>query len=247
MQRRHTPPAEAADRRFIAYFRVSTEDQGRSGLGLEAQQEAVSRYIAAAGGRVVAEHHEIESGRMNSRPELAKALATCRAYRATLIVAKLDRLARNTLFLLTVVEGSGEQGVVFCDLPAIPPGPVGKFFITQLAAVAELEAGLISQRTKAALQAAKARGVKLGNPRPRGPTPGMAQAAAIARTRAARKLASEIMPAIERLRDAGATSLQALATELTRLEMPTPSGRGTWHPATVSRVIAAARPPVQAS
>ena len=88
----------------------------------------------------------------------------CRLHNATLVIAKLDRLSRNTQFLLNLVEGTGDAGVVFCDLPTIPTGPMGKFFITQMVAVAELEAGLISQRTKAALAAAKARGKKLGNP-----------------------------------------------------------------------------------
>ena len=151
--------------RFVAYYRVSTERQGRSGLGLDAQRDAVSRHVAGAGGRVVAAFEEVESGRKDDRPQLAAALAACRAHRATLLIAKLDRLARNARFLLGVVEGSGEGGVVFCDLPQVPPGPVGKFLVTQMAAVAELEAGLISQRTRAALAAAKARGVRLGNPR----------------------------------------------------------------------------------
>ena len=92
------------------------------------------------------------------------ALAACRTHRSVLIIAKLDRLARNARFLLTIIEGAGDEGVVFCDLPHVPAGPVGKFMLTQLAAVAELEAGLISQRTKDALRAAKAKGTKLGNP-----------------------------------------------------------------------------------
>ena len=96
----------------------------------------------------------MESGKRSDRPQLAAALAACRARRATLVIAKIDRLARNARFLLSVVEGSGDAGVVFCDLPALPPGPVGKFMLTQMAAVAELEAGLTSQRTTAALAVA---------------------------------------------------------------------------------------------
>jgi len=136
---------------FVAYIRVSTERQGRSGLGLDAQREAVARYIAQAGGQMVEEFQEVESGKRCDRPQLAAALAACRARRATLIIAKLDRLARNARFLLSVVEGTGDAGVVFCDLPTLPADPVGKFMLTQMAEVAELEAGLISQRTKAAL------------------------------------------------------------------------------------------------
>src|SRR3954454_11021819 len=157
-------PSPAATTRFVAYFRVSTERQGRSGLGLDAQRTAVARHVTAAAGQVVAEVQEVESGKRNERPQLAAALAACRARRATLLIAKLDRLARNARFLLGVVEGSGEGGVIFCDLPQVPPGPVGKFLLTQMAAVAELEAGLISQRTKDALAAAKIRRAKEGKP-----------------------------------------------------------------------------------
>jgi DNA invertase Pin-like site-specific DNA recombinase len=133
-----TPPRP----RFVSYLRVSTESQGRSGLGLEAQRQAVAAHVSQAGGEVVAEFREVESGKRADRPQLAAALASCRTRRAVLVIAKLDRLARNARFLLSVVEGSGEAGVVFCDLPTVPAGPVGKFLVTQMAAVAELEAGL---------------------------------------------------------------------------------------------------------
>ena len=233
----------ARPRAFVAYFRVSTERQGRSGLGIEAQQTAVAGYIAqtSAGARLVATFTEQESGKRIDRPELAKALAMCRAHRAALIVAKLDRLARNAHFLLSIVEGSGEAGVVFCDLPTVPAGPLGKFFVSLLASVAELEAGLISQRTKAALAEAKKRGVKLGNPRPRGPTPGMEKAAAEARIEKARKRAVDVLPIIDQIRGEGAETLTAIAAELARMGVPTPSGQGQWHAATVARIIAAGR------
>lgn len=104
---------------LVAYYRVSTDRQGRSGLGLEAQREAVARYVASSGGKIIAEFEEIESGKRAARPQLAAALGACRARRAVLIVAKLDRLARNTRFLLSVAEGTGAGGVVFCDLPQI--------------------------------------------------------------------------------------------------------------------------------
>jgi len=130
---------------FIAYYRVSTQAQGRSGLGLEAQREAVARHAATLGGQVVQEFTEVESGKRNDRPQLAAALAACRAQGAVLCIAKLDRLARNARFLLSVVEGAGEAGVAFCDLPQLPPGPAGRFMLTMFAAVAELEAGMISQ------------------------------------------------------------------------------------------------------
>jgi DNA invertase Pin-like site-specific DNA recombinase len=132
----------------------------------------VAAYLRTRPGAVlVDEHVEVESGKRRDCPELAKALAACRGHRAALVVAKLDRLARDAGFLLTVLDGApAECGVVFCDLPTVPAGPVGRFLVSQMAAVAELEAGLIGQRTKAALAAAKARGVVLGGWRG-GPAP----------------------------------------------------------------------------
>ena len=232
--------------RFVAYFRVSTERQGRSGLGLDAQREAVARHVASSGGEVVAAFEEVESGKRNDRPALAAALAACRARRATLLIAKLDRLARNARFLLGVVEGSGEGGVVFCDLPTVPPGPVGKFLVTQMAAVAELEAGLISQRTRAALAAAKARGVALGNPRLRAGTPEHARAAAAAKSEAARARAADVLPYVEAARRAGAGTLRELAGALTARGVPTPAGRHTWRPEQVRRALGRRAPPTEA-
>ena len=226
--------------RFVAYFRVSTERQGRSGLGLDAQREAVARHVATAGGEVVAEFEEVESGKRSDRPQLAAALAACRARRATLLIAKLDRLARNARFLLGVVEGSGEGGVVFCDLPTVPPGPVGKFLVTQMAAVAELEAGLISQRTRAALAAARARGVVLGNPRLRAGTAEMARAAAAAKVEASRARAADVLPYVEAARRAGARTLRELAAALSARGVPTPAGKREWRPEQVRRALAAA-------
>lgn len=126
----------------------------------------MTRHVASVGGRIAGEFTEVESGKRDDRPQLAAALASCRAQGAVLLVAKLDRLARNARFLLSVVEVAGEAGVALCDLPQLPPGPAGRFMLTMFAAVAELEAGMISQRTRVALEAAKARGVHI----PRGGT-----------------------------------------------------------------------------
>jgi DNA invertase Pin-like site-specific DNA recombinase len=169
-------PAVAA---FIAYYRVSTERQGRSGLGLEAQQAAVAKYLTGIpDASLAASYTDIESGKRSDRPELVRAMELCRATGATLIVAKLDRLSRDVDFLRQCVRQIDGAGIVFCDLPDLPPGAAGKLVLTVMASIAEFEAGRISERTKAALAAAKARGVKLGNPKLR---PGDAEATRIAR------------------------------------------------------------------
>jgi DNA invertase Pin-like site-specific DNA recombinase len=140
---------------FVTYYRVSTDRQGRSGLGLEAQREAVARYLASVGGNLVAEHTEIETGKRNDRPELAKALAVCRKRRTKLVIAKLDRLSRNVAFIAALMDSNVE--FVACDNPH-----AARLTLHILAAVAEHEREMISIRTKAALAAAKARGKALG-------------------------------------------------------------------------------------
>src|SRR3984893_9704702 len=151
-----------AEGKFISYLRVSTDKQGRSGLGIEAQREAVTSYLNGGRWTLVAEYVETESGKRADRPKLAAALSHAKAVGAKLVFAKLDRLTRNVDLLRSLV--SSDVDLVFCDLPSVPAGAMGRFLLTQMASVAELEAGLIGERTKAALAAAKARGVKLGNP-----------------------------------------------------------------------------------
>lgn len=146
-------------KRYISYLRVSTVRQGQSGLGLEAQRDAVRPFLEDCGGVLLNEYIEVESGKKIHRPQLDEALRECRVHNAILVVAKVDRLTRSVSFLHRLLDSGVE--VSFCDLPQIS-GPTGKFMLNQMAAVAELEAGLISQRTKAALAAAKKRGVKLG-------------------------------------------------------------------------------------
>lgn len=226
---------------LIAYYRVSTERQGRSGLGLDAQREAVSRYCDSKGLKTASEFIEIESGRNDMRPELAKALAHCRATGATLIVAKLDRLARSARFLLSVLEGSGEGGVVFCDLPEIPAGPVGKFMVTQLAAVAELEAGMISQRTKSALAAAKARGVKLGNPNLKPGNREQALKAGALNRQQAKARAEAVSPYIRDAIKAGCDTPGKIAGALQARGVKTPRGKSTWSGTQVRRAMRLAK------
>jgi DNA invertase Pin-like site-specific DNA recombinase len=143
--------------KFIAYFRVSTDKQGKSGLGLQAQRKAVLDYLDGGRCSLVQEFVEIESGKHNERPQLAAALAACKKHKARLVIAKLDRLSRNLAFIATLME----SGVEFV---AVDNPHATKLTVHILAAVAEHEREMISERTRAALRAAKARGTRLGNP-----------------------------------------------------------------------------------
>ena len=242
-------PSGAAS--FVAYYRVSTDQQGRSGLGLEAQKATVGQYVASANGVIVAGFQEIESGKRRDRPQLALALGACRARRAILVIAKLDRLARDTAFLLSIVRGAGAGGVVFCDLPQLPPGPAGTFILTMFAAVAELERGLISQRTKAALAAVKARGTwtsKAGNLCTglggrkvfRGIDGAVSRAGRAAQTTRAAEHRADVLPYITAAQQAGATSLRSIARALTARGIQPPGGGEAWHARQVSRILDAA-------
>ena len=155
---------------LVAYYRVSTDRQGRSGLGLEAQQERVAQLAAERGARVVAEFVEIESGRKSDRPQLAAALVEARKQKAAIAVAKLDRLARDAELILRLsreAETNGMGGFLFCDLPDIDATTAaGRLILGVMGSVAEFESRRISERTRDALAAAKARGVKLGGLRP---------------------------------------------------------------------------------
>lgn len=223
---------------FISYLRVSTDKQGRSGLGIEAQRDAVDRYLASQGGKLVREFVETESGKRSDRPKLAAALSYSKATGATLVFAKLDRLTRNVDLLRSLVTSSVD--LVFCDLPHVPPGAMGRFLLTQMASVAELEAGLISERTKAALAAAKARGVKLGNPNGarafRGKQIGNDAAVAKIKSRAIERVANLQAVALE-LRDQGHVSVRAMSAALNDRGILTPRGR-SWHPTSVARFLA---------
>jgi DNA invertase Pin-like site-specific DNA recombinase len=214
--------------RFVAYFRVSTEKQGVSGLGLDAQREAVTRHVAIAQGVIVAEFQEIESGKRNDRPEIAAALAACRLRHASLVIAKLDRLARNVFFISSLMESGVD--FVACDNPHAT-----RLTIHILAAVAEHEREMISQRTKAALASAKARGVRLGNPHL---TAGDTQRATAVRSERALSYARDVDFYIKEARKAGCTSLGELARALTARGIATPAGAEKWDATAVKRVLA---------
>jgi DNA invertase Pin-like site-specific DNA recombinase len=211
----------------VAYYRVSTKRQGASGLGLEAQQQAVRDLVAREGIEVLASFTEVESGtRKSDRPELRAAIELCREQGAVLLIAKLDRLARNVHFL----SGLMESGVEFkaCDMPV-----ADNFTVHILAAVAEKEAKLISERTKAALASAKARGVRLGSPC--GFAPGVRESGPAARRLQAKAAYDGIvLDHLCTLRDGG-MSYRRIADRLNQRGVRTRSGK-TWSAMQVKRV-----------
>jgi DNA invertase Pin-like site-specific DNA recombinase len=216
-------------RRFVVYIRVSTQKQGASGLGLEAQQKAVADYVRSQpGAAIVAEFREIESGKVNDRPQLAAALKRCRTSRATLLIAKLDRLSRNAAFLL----GMRDAGVAFvcADNPSADATTVGI-----LAVFAQHERKAISDRTTAALAAAKARGVRLGNPRLKAGNATTAAAARQGLTSKADAFAADLRDVVEVAMANGKRTLRDLADHLTALSVPTSRGCA-WTPAAVLRL-----------
>jgi DNA invertase Pin-like site-specific DNA recombinase len=218
--------------KFDAYLRTSTDRQGKSGLGLEAQRTAVHQFVAQRGGEIIApEFKGVESGKINNRPELEKAMKRCRLTCATLLVAKLDRLSRNAGFLMTLKD----SGVPFvaADMPDANTLTIGV-----MASLAQHERETISKRTTVALEAAKARGTKLGGLRDGAPDISLHHAAGnAAKTAKAGARAELLRDEIEPLRHAG-MSLNAIAAKLNADGSLTPRGQvGAWTPTAVSRVI----------
>lgn len=207
-------------RPFVAYYRVSTDKQGRSGLGLEAQERAVGTYLTSAGGTLVASYQEVESSRRKRRPELDQALAHCKREKAVLLIAKLDRLARSVSVIANLLESRVE--FVCCDMPE-----ANKMMIHIMAAMAEWERDQISKRTKEALASAKARGSRLGT---------MGTIRAAENRAAADAFAASLAPVIDDIRSDGHTTVSAITRELNRLAVPTARG-GRWHRASVRRLI----------
>jgi DNA invertase Pin-like site-specific DNA recombinase len=185
--------------KWVSYLRVSTDKQGESGLGLEAQRRAVGDYLNGGKWTLAAEFVEVESGKRSDRPQLAAALAACKKHKAKLVVAKLDRLARNVAFTAKLMESGVE--FIAADMPF-----ANKLTIHILAAVAEHEREAISDRTKQALAAAKTRGVKLGGPK-------LAEAqrnGSQANREKADQFAANTRPVIEQIRKSGITSLRGI-------------------------------------
>lgn len=217
-------PSKVA-RRFVAYYRVSTDRQGKSGLGLEAQQKAVRDYLNGRSWELISEFTEIESGKHSDRPQLAKALDACRRQRAKLVIAKLDRLSRNLAFVATLME----SGVEFL---AVDNPHANKLTVHILAAVAQHEREMISERTRAALQAAKARGQRLGNPN----LLEAAKRATAALKAGADQFAANVLPIIRDLQRGGLTSASAIAAGLNARKVLTRRG-GRWSHVQVAAVI----------
>jgi len=224
------------DGRFIAYYRVSTQKQGVSGLGLEAQKTTVMNYLNGGSWTLIAEYIEIESGKRNDRPELTKAIEHAKRMGATLLVAKLDRLARNLFFITSLMESGVD--FVAADMPT-----ANKLTIHILAAMAEYEREQISKRTKEALAAAKVRR-KEQNLKPLGNPDNLTKEAAIkgrvlavqARQVKADAEALRVYGVIKSYRDSG-MSLNAIARKMTQDKELTPRKCTTWSPTTVRQII----------
>jgi DNA invertase Pin-like site-specific DNA recombinase len=232
------PANKGNDMEIIGYLRVSTKRQGESGLGLEGQRSAVECYARQQACKITAWYTEVESGKKVDRPELARALGHAKRSRATLCVAKLDRLSRNAAFLLKLQEG--KVPLVFCDYPN-----ANELTIGIMAVVAQNEAKAISDRTKAALQEAKKDGTKLGSARPghwegreqarrAGGEIGRAESAKV-RTQAAKEAYADLLPAMAEYKAQG-LSLQKIAEKL-NAEGHTTRGKKKWNPVQVARVL----------
>jgi DNA invertase Pin-like site-specific DNA recombinase len=218
-QRLHVKESVMSTNTFVSYNRVSTARQGMSGLGLEAQRAAASAYLATNGGAMLAEFTEVESGKKDQRPELRAAIEMCRKTGATLLIAKLDRLARNVAFIANLLE-SGVRFVAV-DMPN-----ADRFMMHVYAAMAEEEGRRISERTSAALASAKARGIKLG-------VNGIALAARHKET--ANEFAKQIGPLILQLIQTEGMTFAATAEKLNAMGVA--PARGThWHATSVHRV-----------
>jgi DNA invertase Pin-like site-specific DNA recombinase len=213
-----------ADGKFIAYYRVSTARQGASGLGLEAQRKAVADHLDGSDWQLLGEYTEVETGKGSNalarRPQLREAIQQARREKAVLVIAKLDRLARNVAFISELMEGGVE--FVAVDLPF-----ANKFMLHVMAAVAEFERDQISARTKDALAAAKARGVKLGK---------HGKVLAQKNSQEAKRFARDVSADVSAVQADGFTSVRAITDELNRREVATPRGE-RWHIASVHRLL----------
>lgn len=213
---------------FIAYLRVSTDKQGEQGHGIHAQRQAIENYIRGHLGELLEEFVEVESGKKNDRPALQAAMNRCKVSRATLVIAKLDRLSRNLAFIANLMDAGID--FVACDNPY-----ANKLTLHILAAIAEHEREMISRRTKEALAAAKARGVKLGGCRGTTVTDEIRRQAVETRQKKARGYAARVSPVIQEFLDTG-HSLNGTAKALNRRQILTARGC-SWTAKAVSRIL----------
>jgi DNA invertase Pin-like site-specific DNA recombinase len=219
------------ERYAVGLYRVSTAEQGQSGLGLEAQQASVRAFAASQGWTLVAEFSDIASGKDDRRPGFQAALLRCRQLGAVLAAARLDRITRRAHTLSQLLEDG--YSIRAADMPG-----ADDLMMRVYAAMAQKERELISDRTKAALAAAKARGARLGGDRGHRPTAGPdSQAASVARRGMAERAAHRLLLEVDHLRQAGIVSRQALARALTERGVPTPQGAQTWTHTTVGRLL----------
>jgi DNA invertase Pin-like site-specific DNA recombinase len=225
-----------AQGKFISYLRVSTERQGASGLGLDAQRKTVTDYLDGGKWELLREYVEVESGGDNDRPCLKAALAHAKITGARLIIARLDRLSRNLAFIAALQESGAK--FVAADMPE-----ANETMIQFMAVIAQYERQRISQNTKAALAAARQRGVKLGNPNGARALVGRSGSAkGVARLKAkADEHAANVLPEIDAIRAAGITGLKAIADELNRREILSANG-GRWHATTVANLLRRIKP-----
>jgi DNA invertase Pin-like site-specific DNA recombinase len=224
------PLARNLPRYAVALYRVSTAEQGQSGLGMEAQQASVRTFVGGQGWTLVAEFSDIAGGKDDRRPGFQAALARCRQLGAVLVAARLDRITRRAHTLSQLLEDG--YSIRAADMPG-----ADDLMMRIYAAMAQKERELISERTRLALAAAKARGRVLGGDRGWRPAePPSAQAAAVARGQLADRTAHRLSLELGQLRDSGITSLHGLARALTERGVPTPGGRSVWTHTTVARL-----------
>jgi DNA invertase Pin-like site-specific DNA recombinase len=219
--------------KVIAYYRVSTKKQGESGLGLEAQKNTINQFLASSPYELVSEYVEIESGRKTDkrRPQLRAALEQCEREGATLMIAKLDRLTRNVGFLTTLLDR--QVPIMALDMPNLQDPAMSRFILQLMANVAELERAQISERTKKALAARKARGMSLGSPTPANG----AQAGGLVTADQANDFASQVYPVIQELKKFGCATLAKIAQGLSARGIATATGKKAWSISAVRNVV----------
>jgi DNA invertase Pin-like site-specific DNA recombinase len=227
MEREFVPVAGGEPHRgkYVSYLRVSTQRQGQSGLGIEAQRASIDQHLNGGRWTLVEEFVEHESGRRTSRPQLERALAACRKHKARLIVSRLDRLARNTKFLLALIDSKVD--VEFCDFQ-VPEGASGRLILSIMASVAEFESRITGERTKLALAAAKRRGKVIGGH----------NAQSERNAAEAAKRDAKLRPIIERIcKEQPGISANALAHRLNEMRVPTATKGARWHAMSAQRLL----------